>query len=115
MSFVEILKILAAVSTTVVGLVVAALPRSVSFFTGIAFPENKSVTEIRAALGGVFIGLGLAPFVLGAPAAYEVLGLVYAIIAGLRVLSMIIDDAFVPWNFANLFFEVLFAVLLLAF
>ncbi len=114
MTPVEILKALAALSTVGVGLVVAISPRAVSFFTGIEYTRNEGRTEIRAALGGVFIGLGTAPFVLGEPAAYTVLGLVYAVIAGLRVLSMVIDRAVVPWNFANLLFEIFFAWLLLA-
>src|SRR5690606_5901388 len=61
-----VLKVIAAALTIVTGLVSLVRPRSVTGFTGLQPVGGRGVTEIRAVLGGFFIGLGAAPLILGA-------------------------------------------------
>ena len=88
MTFLEILKIIMAVVTIATGLISLILPRSVQGFTGLSAPGPRGITEIRAILGGAFIGLGLAPLVLGSPAAYQMLGITYLVIAVARIAGL---------------------------
>jgi hypothetical protein len=77
MNVLTILKVICAVATVVVGVVSLVAPRSVTGFTGLAAEGPRGITEIRAVLGALFIGLGLAPFILRSPIAYQAGGIVY--------------------------------------
>jgi hypothetical protein len=41
-------------------------PQSVTGFTGLSPESSRGITEIRAVLGGAFVGLGAAPLILRA-------------------------------------------------
>jgi hypothetical protein len=119
MTFVQILKIVAAVATIATGVFSLVRPQAVRGFTGLN-PENpRGITEVRAVLGGLFIALGVAPFVLGlpaflpgVPAAYRVLGLGYLTIGAVRLVSMFADKSVVQSNLISLAVEVVFGVIL---
>ena len=108
----QILKIIAAIATVVTGLISAVGPQSVSGFTGLSAPGPRGITEIRAVLGGVFIGLGLAPFILNAPAAYRTVGVMYLAVAVVRAVSIVIDKSAVQSNIISLIVEIVFGVIL---
>jgi len=112
MKLLEMLQIIAAVATIATGLVSLLRPESIRGFTGLKAEGPRGVTEIRAVLGGVFIALGLAPLILGAPAAYRTLGIVYLVIAAVRAVSMIVDRSVMSSNTISLLVEVLFGVIL---
>jgi hypothetical protein len=113
MSIVEILKIVAALGTIATGLVSLVLPLAVRDFTGLEVRGTRGITEIRAVLGGVFIGLGASPFVLDSPIAYQTLGLMYLFVAVVRSVSMFIDRSIMGSNLMSVAFEVVFGVILI--
>jgi len=107
-----VLQITAAVATIVTGLVSLLRPRSVTGFTGLELPGPRGVTEVRAILGGGFVGLGVAPLILGPGSAYAMLGITYLVIAAARGLSMVVDGSAVRSNWISLAVEIAFGVLL---
>ncbi|MFN2182405.1 MAG: DUF4345 family protein [Anaerolineae bacterium] len=112
MTFLEILQIILAAGTIVTGLVSLVWPRSVQGFTGLSAPGPRGVTEIRAVLGGAFIGLGLAPLVLGVQAAYQVLGITYLVIAVSRIAGIVLDKSYERSNWISLAVEIVAGVIL---
>jgi hypothetical protein len=113
MTFLEIVQIILAVGTIVTGLVSLVWPRSVQGFTGLSAPGPRGVTEIRAVLGGAFIGLGLAPLVLGVQAAYQVLGITYLVIAVARIAGIVLDRSFERSNWISLAVEIVGGIILI--
>jgi hypothetical protein len=112
MTFLEILKIVMAVGTIATGLISLIRPRAVQGFTGLSAPGPRGFTEIRAILGGGFIGLGLAPFILGAPAAYQMLGITYLVIAVARIAGIVLDRSLERSNWISLAVEVVAGIIL---
>lgn len=112
MSVLKIVQMIAAAGTIATGLVSLLRPRSVLGFTGLGAPGARGVTEIRAILGGAFIGLGAAPLILGEPAAYHMLGITYLVIALARLFGMVIDKSWERSNIISLIVEIVFGVIL---
>ena len=113
MTLLQILKIFAALATIATGLLSFLKPRSVFNFTGLNAPGPRGITEIRAVLGGAFIGLGIAPFLLNqSPAAYQTLGIMYLIIAVMRGIGMAVDNSVVQSNIISLVTEIILGVIL---
>ena len=112
MTFLQIVKIVLAVGTIATGLISLIRPRAVQGFTGLSAPGPRGITEIRAILGGGFIGLGLAPLVLGAPAAYQMLGITYLAIAVARIVGIALDRSFERSNWVSLAVEVVAGIIL---
>jgi hypothetical protein len=108
----QILKIVAAVATIATGVISAVGPQSVTGFTGLSAPGPRGITEIRAVLGGAFIGLGLALLILNAPAAYRTVGIMYLAIAVIRAVSIVIDKSAVQSNIISLVVEIVFGAIL---
>lgn len=114
--FLGILKIFAAVATALTGLYAMLRPTAIDGFTGIAVAGNpRGIVEVRSIFGGLFIAVGLAPFIFGADAqvAYRVLGLMYAGIGLVRIVAMVIDKSFVQSNWVSLGVEIVLAAILL--
>ena len=112
MTILQILKIIAAVGTIATGLISLIRPRSVTGFTGLSPKGPRGITEIRAVLGGLFVGLGAAPLLLSEAAAYQMLGIAYLFIAVVRTGSMIMDKSVERSNTISLAVEVIFGVIL---
>ena len=110
--FLEILQIIAALGTIITGFVSLFWPRSVSGFTGLSAKGGRGITEIRAILGGVFVALGAAPLILNAPAAYQMLGIAYLVVGGVRAISMFVDKSVVQSNVISLVVEIVFGIIL---
>lgn len=108
----DFLKIIAAVATVLTGLYSLLRPMAVRGFTGLELPGPRGVTEVRAVLGGGFIGLGLAPFILGNDAAYVTVGIMYLVVGVVRVISMFLDGSVVRSNWISLAFEIVFGLIL---
>ena len=113
MKLLEILKIIIAVATIVTGAVSLLRPESIRGFTGLVADGPRGITEIRAIMGGDFIGLGMAPLILGAPEAYRTLGITYLVIAVIRAVSMIVDRSVMSSNTVSLVVEILFGIILM--
>jgi Domain of unknown function (DUF4345) len=113
MDILTILKIIVAVATILTGLIAFLRPRSVTSFTGLAMPGPRGLSEVRAILGGLLIGLGLAPLVDGTPATYHMLGIGYAAIGLARLFSIVVDRSYERSNLISLLVEAVFAAILL--
>ena len=113
MDILEILQIVAAIATIITGLVSLIHPLAVRGFTGLEVSGPRGITEIRSVLGGAFIGLGAAPFILNVQAAFQVLGIVYLVIGGIRAVAMVIDKSMVQSNIVSLLVEIVFGILLI--
>lgn len=113
MSFLMVGQYAAAVITALIGVVALFWPSAVEGFTGLQPVGGRGVTEIRAVLGALFIGLGAAPLLLREPAAFKVLGISYLIVGAVRLVSMFVDDSVVSSNVISVIFELVFGVLLI--
>jgi len=111
MDILTIFKIIAALGTIAIGLLALLRPRSIKPFTGLEVPGPRGVTEVRAVLGGAFIGLGLAALLLG-PVAYQTLGITYIVIAAVRAVSMLADRSVERSNLISLASEIVLGVVL---
>jgi hypothetical protein len=107
------LHVILAILTIGTGLLCLIRPRAVLGFTGLAVPGERGVTEIRAILGGGFIGLGVAPLLLNTPAAYKMLGITYLLIGAGRIVGMVLGRSFERSNWISLAFEIAAGILLL--
>jgi hypothetical protein len=87
-------------------------PTSVYNFIGLEPPGVRGISEIRAIFGGLLIGLGAAPLILGTPEAYRMLGICYLAIAVARTFSILYDRSFASSNVISLGVEVVFGVIL---
>lgn len=112
MTILEILKILVAIATILTGVVSLFWPLKVRGFTGLEVNGGRGVTEIRAVLGGFFVGLGGAVLFINEPAAYLTLGIAYLVVAVVRTISMFIDKSVVQSNVISVVTEVIFGVIL---
>jgi hypothetical protein len=112
MSFLEILKIIAAVGTIATGLISLIRPKAVFGFTGLEVSGPRGISEIRSVLGGLFIGLGAAPLILGATGAYQTLGISYLAIGIVRLFSILIDKASEASSWISLGVEIVFGIVL---
>lgn len=113
MTLLKILQLLAVLLTIVTGLVSLLWPRSVFGFTGLTAEGGRGITEIRAILGGLFIGLGIAVFVLGTRETYQMLGIMYLAIAAVRLVSIFVDRSSVQSNWISVATEVVLGVILI--
>jgi len=112
MNILSVLKILAAIATAGTGALALVKPSAVYGFTGLTAPGARGVSEIRAIFGGLFLALGIAPFVFG-ETAYLVLGLAYLAIAAARLVSIIIDRSTETSNLISLGIEIVFGIILI--
>ena len=112
MNILKIFQIIAVIGTIGTGLVSLISPHSVFGFTGLTAPGARGITEIRSILGGLFIGLGIAVFLLGTRQVYQMLGIMYLAIGVVRAVSIVVDHSFERSNIISLVVEILFGILL---
>lgn len=112
MSFVMILKIIAALATAATGLLALVKPTVVYGFTGLTANGVRGVSEIRAIFGGLFIALGAAPLFLGEPT-FRMLGFGYLAIALARAFSIFFDKSTDSSNLISLAIEVVLGGILI--
>ncbi|MEP0806436.1 MAG: DUF4345 family protein [Chloroflexota bacterium] len=112
MTILKALQLIAVLLTIVTGLVSLLAPRSVQGFTGLTAPGPRGITEIRAILGGLFIGLGVAVLVLGTRETYQMLGIMYLAIAAVRLVSIFVDKSSVQSNWISVATEIVLGIIL---
>jgi hypothetical protein len=110
---IKILQIIAVVATILTGLVSLVNPRGFEGFTGLTAPGARGITEIRSILGGLFIGLGIAVFLLGTRETYQMLGIMYLAIGLVRFVSIFLDKSSVQSNWISLVVEIIFGIILM--
>jgi hypothetical protein len=111
----SILKIAAAIATVLVGAVSTFNPKGISDFTGLDVAGNaRGITEVRAILGALFIGLGASPLIWRSQAEsmYLMLGFTYLVVAGVRTVSMFVDGSVVRSNIISIISEIILGVVL---
>jgi hypothetical protein len=108
----RVLQIIAAIGTIATGAVSLIWPRAVQGFTGLRADGGRGITEIRAVLGGFFVALGIAPLILQAAAAYQMLGVAYLVVAAVRTISMFVDESVEQSNVISVVVEIVFGVIL---
>lgn len=113
MTILEVLQILMAVGTIATGLISLVRPRAIRGFTGLEAPGPRGITEIRAILGGTFIGLGVSPLILDTPEAYQMLGITYLIIAAARIIGLVLDRSLERSNYISLVVEIVAGIILM--
>jgi hypothetical protein len=112
-SLTNLIQILIAILTVLLGVFVIVRPTAIYNFTGLNANGVRGITEIRAIFGGLFVALGAAPIMLNTPVAYKMLGIVYIGIAVTRIGSMVSDPCFERSNLISLLSESVFGVLLI--
>ncbi len=112
MNFLLIFKFVAALATVATGLLALVKPSAVYEFTGLNATGARGVSEIRAVFGGLFIGLGISPFFLGATA-YRMLGIGYLAIAAALAFSIVFDRSSARSNLISLGIEIILGVILI--
>ena len=108
----DILQVVACIGTILIGLYSLLRPNAVTGFTGLAPQGPRGVTEIRAILGGFFVGLGIAPLALGDSAAYITLGIAYLVVVSVRLASIFADGSSEQSNWVSFVIEVILGVIL---
>ncbi len=112
MDILQIFKTLAALATAATGLLAFIKPDAVYGFTGLEANGVRGISEIRSIFGGLFIGLGIAPFFLGS-AGYRMLGIAYLAIAVARIFSIVIDKSYAQSNWISLGIEIVLGLILI--
>jgi len=108
-----VLKIVAAISTIVTGLLALIKPESIYGFTGLRAEGGRGITEIRSIFGGLFIALGGVALYYRTPQVYNMLGIMYLVIALVRAVSMILDKSVETSNIISLVVEIVFGIILI--
>ena len=112
MNLLKILQIAAVIGTILTGLVSLLWPLKVQGFTGLTAPGGRGITEIRSILGALFIGLGIAVFLLGTREVYQMLGIMYLVIGVVRAVSMFIDQSVEQSNIISVVVEIVLGIIL---
>ena len=86
-----IIKTIFALLSAAFGLYSIVQPKVVARASGFDLLGNVGVAELRTAIGGFFLGLGIAPLILGDDVAYQMLGIAYLVTFGVRLLSVYLD------------------------
>ncbi len=110
---ITVLQVLVLFATIGVGLLSFVAPMTAASFTGLGIPEPRGKTEVRAILGGVFIGLGAAPLIFSSPGAYQTVGITYLVVAAARLVGIVADQSADQSNWLSLLVEIAFGFLLL--
>jgi len=113
MTFLFWIKVLIAVATLGFGAMSIVSPAAAERFTGLSAAGPRGVSEIRAVLGGLFVGLAIAVLIYRTSSAFGTLGIGYLGIAFVRAASIFADQAATTSNWVSLGSELLFGVLLL--
>ncbi len=110
---ITILQFIAVIATIVIGLFALVAPTRIEGFTGLKTVGGRGVAEIRAIFGGVFIGMGVATFLLDKSIAYPMFGIIYLAIGLVRVVTIFLDKSRQSSNLISVVSELTFGVLFL--
>ncbi len=118
MIFLLVLKAIAAIGTAATGLLALVKPTAIYSFTGLVAEGARGISEIRSIFGGLFIALGIAPFIFGvntqnAQVAFQVLGMGYLAIGLVRLVSIFLDKSYASSNWISLAIEIVFGIILI--
>lgn len=112
MNFLLILKYVAIIVTLLTGLYSLLQPTKIKGFTGLEASSPRAITEIRAVMGGTFVGLGIAALLFPIKEIFYTLAITYAAIAVIRAISMLLDKSMVRSNVISLVSEIVLVLIL---
>lgn len=112
MDIVLILKYVAVVVTLLTGLYSLLQPKKIKGFTGLEASSPRAITEIRAVMGGTFVGLAIAALIFPIKEVFIMLGITYAAIGAIRAVSMVLDKSMEKSNVISLVSEIILVVIL---
>jgi hypothetical protein len=112
MNAIDILQWIACILTAATGALSLFKPMATPGFTGLEPVGGRGITEIRAILGGLFLALGIAPFLLGGTS-YALLGWAYLGIAIVRLVSIFLDKSSTQSNWISLGVEIVLGIILI--
>jgi len=112
-TFLMFVRILICVATMGFGALSILAPEIAERFTGLNTEDPRGISEIRAVLGGLFFGLGLAGLIFHTGHAFGTLGVGYLMVAAVRGGSIAFDKAGTTSNWISFASEIVFGVLLL--
>jgi hypothetical protein len=110
---IAILQFIAVIATIAIGVFALVAPTKIEGFAGIKAIGGRGVAEIRAIFGGVFIGMGVATFLLDKTIAYPMFGIIYLAIGLVRVVTIFLDQSRESSNLISVATELIFGVLFL--
>ena len=111
-SVLGILQMVGAIGTIITGIISLVRPLAVTGFTGLKPEGARGIAEIRAVLGGLFIGLGAAVLFVHGPGAAKTLGFGYLFTAIARLSSVVADKSRATSNLISAAWEIFFGVVL---
>ena len=88
-------------------------PQLAAAFVGLKPISTEGISEMRATLGSLFLGLGIACLWLQSPIAFSTVGIASIIAAIARLLSLFIDRSFSIKNVGGVFTEAILGAMLL--
>jgi hypothetical protein len=113
MTWLMVLKYVMVAVTLVTGIISIFWPGNIKGFTGLEATSPRATSEIRAVMGGVFVGLALAVLIFRTPEVFKMLGIAFAAIAAVRAVSIVVDHAAIQSNLISLASEVVLALVLI--
>ena len=112
MDILLVLNYVAVAVTLFTGLYSLFAPKKIKGFTGLEASSPRAITEIRAVMGGTFVGLGVAAIIFPVREVFLTLAIMYAAIGLIRAVSMVVDKAMEKSNLISLVSEVVLVILL---
>ena len=111
---IDIVNVILMIATIAFGLIGWLAPRYTMDKLKLACKQGSTLgmSEIRAANGALFVGLGVAALVMGLPLGYAMVGFAYVGAAIGRLTSIVLDDSgeFISYSFVAA--EIAFALFL---
>jgi hypothetical protein len=107
----QYLQYLACILPIISGLFALFSPERAVSLTGLVPKGGRGLTEVRSLMGGLYIGLGVAPFILGG-VAFTMLGIGFLSIALVRLISIFVDKSGTQSNWMSLALELGLGVVL---
>jgi hypothetical protein len=111
MDFPTLIKIFAVLITLKTGVYSILRPQKIAGSTGLEVSNPRAATEIRAVIGGTYTALAIAALIFPTREIYLTLGIVFAVTAIIRLVSMFLDHSFMRSNIYSLSTEAVLAVL----
>lgn len=108
----QYLQYLACILTVISGLFALFAPERAVALTGLVPKGGRGLTEIRCLMGGLYIALGVTPFLLG-QVAFTVLGIGYLTISIVRLVSIFVDKSASSSNWASFGMEFVLGLILI--
>ena len=107
----QYLQYLACILTIVAGLFALLSPKNAVSQMSLVPQGGRGLTEIRCVMGGLYIALGVTPFLLGGQT-FMMLGIGYLAIGLVRLVSIFVDKSATTSNWASLGLELVLGLIL---